>query len=102
MNKPSLRDIKREATAQALAKAAFVLARERGMDGFVVEDVVQQAGYSRRTFANHFSCKEEAVAMAAITFHTMEDAEIVLAGLPDDISPIDALYRLLQTQFTVE
>ena len=46
-----LRDVKREATARALAQAAFDLAVERGLDGFTTDDIVSRAGYSRRTFA---------------------------------------------------
>jgi AcrR family transcriptional regulator len=94
--------MKREATAQALAEAAFELARERGLDGFVVEDVVQQAGYSRRTFANHFSCKEEAVAAAAITFKGIDEAEELIANLPPDTSPLDILYQLMKMQLTAD
>jgi AcrR family transcriptional regulator len=56
------RDEKRRATSRGLADAAFRLATEKGFDGFVVEDVTASAGYSRRTFANHYSCKEDAVA----------------------------------------
>ncbi|MBD2844006.1 TetR family transcriptional regulator [Paenibacillus sp. IB182496] len=100
MHKPSLREIKKEATAHALAEAAFELARERGLDGFVVEDVVQRAGYSRRTFANHFACKEEAVAVSAISFVAFDDAEHVLDELPEESTPLDVLQQLLQTQFT--
>src|SRR5690606_20653021 len=73
MDKPSLRAIKREATAQAIAEAAFALARERGLDGFVVDDIVQLAGFSRRTFANYYACKEEAVAMAVMTHHDVDE-----------------------------
>ncbi|MBO9608328.1 MAG: TetR/AcrR family transcriptional regulator [Paenibacillaceae bacterium] len=99
-NKPSLRDTKREATAHALAEAAFGLAREKGLDGFIVEDVVQRAGYSRRTFANHFSCKEEAVASAAVMFHGADEVEHMLANVSGDMSPLDILQRLMKMQFT--
>ncbi|MBB6729822.1 TetR/AcrR family transcriptional regulator [Cohnella zeiphila] len=102
MTKHSLRDIKREATANALAEAAFELARERGLDGFVVEDVVQRAGYSRRTFANHFSCKEEAVAAAAVTFKAIDEAEELIANLPESASPLDILHQLMKMQLTAE
>lgn len=101
-NMLSLRDMKREATATALADAAFELARERGMDGFVVEDVVQKAQFSRRTFANHFSCKEEAVATAAVTFENASEAEDLIAGLPADADPVDVLHRLLKLQLIGE
>ncbi|MFX3637011.1 MAG: TetR/AcrR family transcriptional regulator [Candidatus Pristimantibacillus sp.] len=102
MNKQSLRDIKREATAIALADAAFALALERGMDGFVVEDVVQRAGYSRRTFANHYSCKEEAIASAAVFFKGADEVKDWIEGLNEDISPLDILYHLLKMQLTTE
>ncbi|NIK77059.1 AcrR family transcriptional regulator [Paenibacillus castaneae] len=102
MNKQNLRDIKREATANALADAAFALALEKGMDGFVVEDVVQRAGYSRRTFANHYSCKEEAVASAAVIFKGAEEVKDWIEGLNEDISPPDILYHLMKMQLTGE
>ncbi|WP_405115380.1 TetR/AcrR family transcriptional regulator [Paenibacillus sp. FSL K6-1217] len=101
-SKLNLRDKKKEATAYALAVAAFELALEHGMDGFIVDDVVQKAGYSRRTFANYFSCKEEAVASYFISSATKEDDKSLLAGLPPDATPLDALYNLLQLQFTSE
>lgn len=102
-SKPTnLRDKKKEATAYALAEASFMLAVERGMDGFIVDDVVQQAGYSRRTFANYFSCKEEAVAAYFMGSSSNEDAKMQFAGLPPDATPLDALYNLLKMQFTSE
>jgi AcrR family transcriptional regulator len=100
MNKQSLRDIKKEETAQALAEVAFELALERGLDGFVIEDVVQRARYSRRTFANHFSCKEEAVAMAALTFKGVNEAEVL--HLPDNTNPLEALQQWMRMQFTAD
>jgi len=102
MNKSSLREIKKEATAHALAEAAFQLALERGMDGFVVEDVVQRAGYSRRTFANYFSCKEEAVATATIPYHDVGEFYELLNRMPDSTSPIDAMYQFVKMQLAEE
>ncbi|MDQ0113823.1 TetR/AcrR family transcriptional regulator [Paenibacillus harenae] len=102
MNKQSLRDIKREATANALADAAFALALEKGLDGFVVEDVVQRAGYSRRTFANYYSCKEEAVSMAAVIFNGADEVEAWIGSLNEDMTPLDILYQLMKLQLTGE
>ncbi|MBD3921926.1 TetR family transcriptional regulator [Paenibacillus sp. PR3] len=102
MNKLSLRDIKKEATANALAEAAFELALDKGLDGFVVEDIVQRAGYSRRTFANHFSCKEEAVAAAAVIFKDAPDEEELVNELAETASMVDILHQLMRMQFTVE
>ncbi|WP_339249807.1 TetR/AcrR family transcriptional regulator [Paenibacillus sp. FSL P2-0136] len=102
-SKLNLRDKKKEATAYALAVAAFELALEHGMDGFIVDDVVQKAGYSRRTFANYFSCKEEAVAAYFIGIIAVQEKENnPLAALPSDATPLDALYNLLKLQFTSE
>ncbi|MEK3878953.1 TetR/AcrR family transcriptional regulator [Paenibacillus sp. FSL M7-0420] len=104
-SKLNLRDKKKEATFYALAVAAFELALEHGMDGFIVDDVVQKAGYSRRTFANYFSCKEEAVAayfIGNIAAKEKEEANNTLAGQPPDATPLDVLYNLLKLQFTSE
>lgn len=100
--KITLRDKKKEATASALAEAAFELAMENGLDGFIVDDVVQRAGYSRRTFANYYSCKEEAVATAVVTIADHDEYERLFAELPPDATPIDVLYSLLDMQLTVE
>lgn len=100
--KPTLRDKKKEATAYALAKSAFELALEVGMDGFIVDDVVQKAGYSRRTFANYFSCKEEAVAEYFISNSSREGQSKLFEDLPPDATPLDALYKLFKLQFTSE
>ncbi len=62
----TLRETKLRATALALAQAAFDLARERGVEGFTIDEVATRAGYSRRTFANHFAGKEEAIVAVAI------------------------------------
>ncbi|MEK4047786.1 TetR/AcrR family transcriptional regulator [Paenibacillus sp. FSL H8-0048] len=104
-SKLNLRDKKKKATSYALAVAAFELALEHGMDGFIVDDVVQMAGYSRRTFANYFSCKEEAVAayfIGIIAIQEKEEENNPLAALPPDATPLDALYNLLKLQFTSE
>jgi AcrR family transcriptional regulator len=95
MAKLSLRDMKKEATAQALANAAFELTLERGLDGFIVEDVVQRAGYSRRTFANHFSCKEEAVARAVIP-NDFDEITSFLDEYPEHALPLDFVFRLMK------
>ncbi|MFF2480418.1 TetR/AcrR family transcriptional regulator [Paenibacillus sp. NPDC058071] len=102
MDKHSLRHIKKEATAHALSEAAFQLALERGLDGFVVDEVAQRAGYSRRTFANHFTCKEEAVASAAFPSDDMIGAEEMMMDLTESATPLDLLHYWLKAQFTAE
>jgi len=104
MSQPGLRDLKREATSRALANAALELAIERGMDGFIVDEVAQRAGFSRRTFANHFACKEEAVAHAAILINTelQPEAEQLLDDIQDNASLLELLQQLMQMQLTAE
>lgn len=96
----SLRRKKKEATASAMSEAAFQLAMERGLDGFVVEDIVQKAGYSRRTFANHFSCKEEAVVMAAEVIHGHDEYIDMIHRLPEDSVPLEVMYQFIKMQLT--
>ncbi|WP_245799222.1 TetR/AcrR family transcriptional regulator [Virgibacillus siamensis] len=100
MDKKSLREIKKKATANALAEAAFELALDRGLDGFTIDDIVQRAVYSRRTFANHFSCKEEAVATAALTFKSTREAEELIEGMSENTPLLDILYHLMKMQLT--
>ena len=100
MPEQGLREIKKEATAQALAESAFELAAERGLDGFDIADVVQRAGYARRTFANHFSCKEEAVA--SVLFARADSVAAFIDDLPEGTSLLDALHELMRSQLSAE
>lgn len=84
----------------ALAESAFELALERGMEGFVIDDVVSRAGYSRRTFANHFSCKEEAVA--SVLHAKVGRAAELIADLPKDTPLVDLAHLLLTRQMDSE
>lgn len=100
MTDSRLRDKKKLATRQAMAEAAFDLAVERGVDGFLVEDIVSRAGYSRRTFANYFTCKEEAIANSL----TMND--YLLGGDPfsfssKDHTPLGTIEVFIRRSFTI-
>lgn len=77
MGEVGLRERKKLAVAHGLAQAAFDLAIERGLDGFTIDDVVDRADYARRTFANYYSCKEEAVAALAL-----EQLRLGVASMP--------------------
>lgn len=61
-----LRERKRRETSHALARTAFDFAVERGLDGYTIDDITDAVGVSRRTFANYFSCKEEAITSLAL------------------------------------
>lgn len=93
-----LRETKRAATAQALAEAAFHLAKERGLDGFVIDEVAEMAGYSRRTFANHYPCKEAAVA--SVAYAGIEAAADALEEVSEGRPLLDAVEVVLRLQLT--
>ncbi|RAZ79656.1 TetR/AcrR family transcriptional regulator [Planococcus halotolerans] len=100
MAENSLRDKKKIATRKALAEAAFELAAERGVDGFVVEDIVTKAGYSRRTFANYFSCKEEAIANSLSLDDYLESGE-QFEFSPQDHTPLSTIEIFIRRSFTI-
>ena len=56
-----LRERKRAATRAAITSITRKLTAERGLSGYTVEEVCEQAGISRRTFFNYFPTKEDAV-----------------------------------------
>ena len=92
----SLREAKRRATARALGQAAFDLARERGVDGFTIDEVAARAGYSRRTFANHYAGKEEAIVAVAT-----ERVRHALDTAPDEDLPlVDWLQAVARKQLS--
>ena len=70
----------------------------RGLDGFVIDDVAERAGYSRRTFANHYSCKEAAVA--SVAYASMEAATGALDDVPDAVPLLEATQTVLRLQLT--
>lgn len=67
-----LRERKRAALERDLASAALALVESRGFSAVTVDDIVAMTGVSRRTFSNHFACKEDAVA--AVVLHRASDA----------------------------
>jgi AcrR family transcriptional regulator len=94
MTEIGLREAKRAATAHALAQAAFELARERGVDGFTIDEVATRAGYSRRTFANHYASKDEAIVAVAA-----EQVRQALDTTPnDDLPLVDWLHAVARRQ----
>lgn len=98
MTEKGLREAKRRATAHALAEAAFDLAVERGVDGFTIDDVATRAGYSRRTFANHFACKEEAITALAV--ERLKEGLETMPPMPQDTPLIEWLMALARHQLS--
>lgn len=98
MQELSLRDRKRQQTAHALARAAFNLTREHGLEGYTIDDVVGQVGVSRRTFANYFSCKEEAVTSLAI--EQLREGIASMPEVPAEIALLDWVKNLTLHQLS--
>ena len=98
MQELSLRDRKRQQTAHALARAAFDLTREHGLEGYTIDDIVGQVDVSRRTFANYFSCKEEAVTSLAI--EQLRAGIASMPELPADIALLDWVKNLALHQLS--
>lgn len=76
---PSLRELKKRTTSEVLAAAAYDLVREVGPD-VTLDEIAGRAGYSRRTFANHFACKQEAVVEGFFHRIGLADPTADLAG----------------------
>lgn len=93
---PGLREAKRAEMERRLAEIAYALIRERGFGRVTVEDIVDEARVSRRTFSNYYSCKEEAVA--AVILHDAADALDRWQPEPHD-GLVDLVRSLVHHQF---
>lgn len=98
VNQPNLRERKRQETAHALSRVAFDLAVEHGLDGYTIDDIAKTVGVSRRTFANYFSCKEEAITGLALEQlrHGIES----MPTMPDETSLLDWVKTLAKHQLS--
>jgi len=71
----SLRDQRRRDTAERIARCARLLADERGLDGFTMDDLAAEAGVSRRTLFNYYPGKD----LAVLGHHDDDVADEVVA-----------------------
>lgn len=78
-------------TRQAIADAAFELARSVGPGAFTVDQVVERAGVSRRTFFNYFPSAEDALTVRMDLF--IDLALGVFEQLPADEPLFGAIIR---------
>lgn len=92
------REQRRQAIAHDLASAAFGLTVERGLDGFTIDELTDRAGYARRTFANYYSCKEEAVV--ALALEALREGLQSVPDLPEAAQPLDWLRGLATHQLS--
>jgi AcrR family transcriptional regulator len=101
----TLRDRKRAETERSLARAAYGIVRERGVDAVTAEAVAERAGVSRRTFFNYFPSVESVLTASVAELldsasHRLEDRPVgepvvdsVLAVV-DDPEDLDLVERL--------
>jgi AcrR family transcriptional regulator len=94
---PDRRERKKAATRRLLAETAFNLACERGLAGFSLNELAEEADVSRRTVSNYFDSKEQAVAF--VTLLTMREALSDLS-VESDVPLPDQIDNLLRTQFS--
>jgi AcrR family transcriptional regulator len=69
-------DPRAERVRALLRDAAFALAHERPVDGITVGDLVARAGVSRQVFYQHFSDRDDAIAMAVSVAFSAAAADI--------------------------
>ena len=94
---PGRRERKKTAMRRLLAETAFNLACERGLAGFSLNELAEEADVSRRTVSNYFDSKEQAVAF--VTLLSMREALGDLS-VESDVPLPDQIDNLLRTQFS--
>ena len=80
---PGLRRQRKQETLRRLADTARELAAARGLNGFTIEELCEEAGVSRRTFFNYFAAKEDAVLGFSLLHGDDAADESFLAGGAD-------------------
>jgi AcrR family transcriptional regulator len=81
MLKSANRSASRRATSRHIARCALRLADERGLDGFTMDELADEASVSRRTLFNYFPGKVDAV-LGPIPEPPAEALEVFGAGGP--------------------
>lgn len=101
----SLRERRRAETVRALARAAYGIVRDEGVDAVTADAVAERAGVSRRTFFNYFPSVESVLTasvaeLLASTTARLEErpagedlVESVLAVVADPVD-VDLVERL--------
>jgi AcrR family transcriptional regulator len=85
----TLRERKKARTRQEFIDAAFALFAERGFDDVTVDEIVDAADISRRTFFRYFPVKED-IALAGLA-HNMNLLVETFSGRPPEEEPLRAL-----------
>lgn len=90
---PTLRDRKREETHRALARAAYAIVREAGVDAVTAEAVAERAGVSRRTFFNYFPSVEQVLTASIAEFFAA--VSVRLEARPADEPVLDGVLAVI-------
>jgi AcrR family transcriptional regulator len=93
--KTGLRERKNTEVKQALFKAAMRLFREKGFDATSVDEIAEQAGFSRATYFNHFGTKQGVLRFFG---QRLEDRmERLLAEADPGTTPLERIRAMLST-----
>jgi AcrR family transcriptional regulator len=91
---PGLRERKKARTREAIIDAALALFERQGFDATTVEDIAEAADVSPRTFFRYFDTKLDVVM--ARNVDDSDDIEDLLAAMPADAGPIQALHQVMR------
>lgn len=92
---PGLRETKKAATKNALARAAAEIALTQGTDELTVGAIASRAGVSTRTFHNYFASRETALICFALSrVHSLAES---FNALPDGMDTLDAVEEVVVT-----
>jgi AcrR family transcriptional regulator len=95
MNRPGLRELKKQRTRAAIQAHAVRLFTEQGYDATTVEQIAAAAEVSPATFFRYFATKEDVVIQDdydPLLVAALEDA-------PEDLPPLQALRHALRAGF---
>ncbi|HEX6340249.1 TetR family transcriptional regulator [Umezawaea sp.] len=91
MDKPGLRERKKQRTREALTDAAYALFRSNGFDATTVDQIAEAVEVSSRTFFRYFTSKEDvALSLADEQITAMLDS---FAAQPADVPVLTGLRR---------
>ncbi|MEU6847197.1 TetR family transcriptional regulator [Streptomyces sp. NPDC046716] len=94
----TLAERKRQLVADELTEAALQLLAIRGFDAVTVDEIVDSAGVSKRTFFRYFRSKEDVVVQFLAGMG--DDMRTALVGRPADETPSEALLHTVRVPVT--
>lgn len=97
---PSLREMKRRKTLDAIIDNATRLFLEKGFDSVTVEDICAQAGVSKRTFFNYIPSKEVAAIGPGPRAPSEEEIACFLSVRHEDV--LEVVFDLVIELFGIQ